>query len=218
MRKAERVLGWIGVGIGIIFLVFIGFALIGFNQPGFEQEFNDLYQEEAQIVSFDTIKSLTTVSAILLLVSTVLGLIATLLVKKKRILSGALFMAAFVVGILFGNWLAGILWLIAGIMMFVRKDSDIQGEGTANEENPFIRDEVHTEGNPYIRDDVDRTAQDETESQNNRQDHDGKNEDNDDNPFIRDDGQQPKPKESDRLEDDAEKDMQKKKDNDPYLY
>jgi hypothetical protein len=132
-RTAEIVMGIIGIILSGLFAV-MGFILnanSGELQEIMEQEIN----RDPSLTAEDTnyiMQLMDTMGPFLIglgLISAVLGLIAVLLIKgnKKPVIAGILFiLAALVVGLgTFGaGFLPGLLFLIAGIMAFVRKPKD----------------------------------------------------------------------------------------------
>ena len=54
--------------------------------------------------------------------STLLGIIGMLIIKGRPILAGCLLIVARLVGIFNMSLIAGILWIVVAIMLFVKKD------------------------------------------------------------------------------------------------
>ena len=54
--------------------------------------------------------------------STLLGIIGMLIIKGRPILAGCLLIVAALVGIFNMSLIAGILWIVVAIMLFVKKD------------------------------------------------------------------------------------------------
>ena len=57
-----------------------------------------------------------------LIFSTLLGIIGMLIIKGRPILAGCLLIVAALVGIFNMSLIAGILWIVVAIMLFVKKD------------------------------------------------------------------------------------------------
>ena len=57
-----------------------------------------------------------------LIFSTLLGIIGMLIIKGRPILAGCLLIVATLVGIFNMSLIAGILWIVVAIMLFVKKD------------------------------------------------------------------------------------------------
>ncbi|TSB45006.1 DUF4064 domain-containing protein [Alkalicoccobacillus porphyridii] len=127
-RTAELVLGIIG-SVLILLGVIMMFA---FNSVAGTGEFQDVLNEELQndpqlsaeeadmvgdvIEGMSSVVSLLTVAFI---ISLVLGIVATILVKKKAKLAGVLFIVGGVAGL--ASIVPAILFVIAGIIALVRK-------------------------------------------------------------------------------------------------
>ncbi|WP_421384964.1 DUF4064 domain-containing protein [Bacillus salacetis] len=132
-RTAEIVMGVIGIILSALFAV-MGFILNanrGELQEIMEQEIN----RDPSLTTEDTnyiLQVMETMGPFLIglgLISSILGLAAVLLIKgnRKPVIAGILFiLAALVVGLgTFGaGFLPGLLFLIAGIMAFVRKPKE----------------------------------------------------------------------------------------------
>ncbi|WP_232214186.1 DUF4064 domain-containing protein [Bacillus sp. SG-1] len=132
-RTAEIVMGIIGIILSGLFAV-MGFILNanrGMMQEMMEQEMTrdpSLTTEDTNYI-MQMIDSMGPFLIGLGLISAILGLVAVVLIKgnKKPVLAGILFiLAALVVGLgTFGaGFLPGLLFLIAGIMAFVRKPKE----------------------------------------------------------------------------------------------
>ncbi|RIW38412.1 DUF4064 domain-containing protein [Bacillus salacetis] len=132
-RTGEIVMGIIGVVLSALFAI-MGFFLNANSEEirnSIQQEFSNdptLTAEDTNYI-LDMMDSMGPFLIGLGLLSSILGLIAVLLIKgnKKPIISGILFiLAALIVGLgtVGIGFLPGILFLIAGIMAFVRKSKE----------------------------------------------------------------------------------------------
>ncbi|MGD6967962.1 DUF4064 domain-containing protein [Rossellomorea vietnamensis] len=132
-RTGEIVMGVIGIILSALFAV-MGFVLnanSGAMQEMVEEEFSQdptFTAEETNVI----LQSMESIGPFLIglgLISSILGLVAVLLIKgnKKPVIAGILFiLGALVVGLgtVGAGFLPGILFLIAGIMALVRKPKD----------------------------------------------------------------------------------------------
>lgn len=123
-RKAERILSWIGNSLSIVYLLFIVLCMFMINVPEFKEVFNQMNQQQGMEMSLDTFKSSLTLLTIYLLISLILGVIGTFLIKRNRVLAACLLIVAAVTAIFSSNLIALVLWLVAGIMLFVRKPNN----------------------------------------------------------------------------------------------
>ena len=122
-RTAEKVLTWIGVGIQTIAILFCGFLalVIGLNSNEFETallEDGTYTVDEAQFVVmiYNFFVNFAVIFGILALI---LAIVGGVFINKKTKLAGILLIIAGVLSFFFS--LSGILWLVAGIMLLVRK-------------------------------------------------------------------------------------------------
>ncbi|MCG7338776.1 DUF4064 domain-containing protein [Staphylococcus sp. ACRSN] len=125
-RKAERILAWIANSLSIIYLLFIVLCLFMINIPEFKEVFNQMNQQQGMEMSLGTFKSSLTLLTIYLLIALILGVIGTFLIKKNRVLAACLLIVAAITSIFSTNLIALILWLIAGIMLFVKRSKKNQ--------------------------------------------------------------------------------------------
>ncbi|MFA1820367.1 DUF4064 domain-containing protein [Virgibacillus oceani] len=125
-RTAELILGIIGTAIDFIFFVALGLLLllinIGVGWSGVEAYFDDVLSGFMYLLL-----GALWIPVISSFISFLLGLIALLKLSSRPRLSGGLFIAAAVIsswlmfsGILFQS----LLYLAAGIMCFVRKETE----------------------------------------------------------------------------------------------
>ncbi|MGD6803756.1 DUF4064 domain-containing protein [Rossellomorea aquimaris] len=132
-RTGEIVMGVIGIILSALFAV-MGFILNA-NSGAMQEMVEEEFSQDPTLTAEDTnfiLQSMESVGPFLIglgLISSILGLIAVLLIKgnKKPVIAGILFiLAALVVGLgtVGAGFLPGILFLIAGIMAFVRKPKD----------------------------------------------------------------------------------------------
>ena len=136
-RTGEVIMGVIGIVLSALFSI-IGIVLnMGMNSPEVMSQIEEGMESDPNLqesgmtagdmsVIMETAESMGSYLVILGIIASILGIIAviTIVKNKKPVLSGIMFiLAALVVGlgtIGFG-FIPGLLFLIAGIMAFVRK-------------------------------------------------------------------------------------------------
>ncbi|MDZ5713213.1 DUF4064 domain-containing protein [Jeotgalibacillus haloalkalitolerans] len=138
-RTAEGVMTIIGIIVNV--LMIIGVFLIGalFNDPAMQAEFerelqNDPAMADAGIdptMITDMFAGLGLYFNVVVIISTILSIIALFAMKrnKKPKLAGGLLIASTLVvavGTVLLGWLPALLFLIAGIMCFVRKPKVVE--------------------------------------------------------------------------------------------
>ncbi|QLK85738.1 DUF4064 domain-containing protein [Staphylococcus sp. 17KM0847] len=134
-RTAEKVLTWIGIVLHAIWMaIIVGF---GSMMPKLLQENEEIRQtiiEQGQDPD-----QLATQSANIggtfgtMVIPLILALVAVFLLRK-RILSGVLLLLASLTGLfLSGSFIAAVLWLIAAIMLFVRKPKNLDQQYMVNQ-------------------------------------------------------------------------------------
>ncbi|MDG0821469.1 MAG: DUF4064 domain-containing protein [Staphylococcus equorum] len=126
-RKAERTLAWIAISLSLIYLLFMVIAYNFINVPEFKEVFNEMNQQQGTEITPGAFKASIVLQGVFTLISTILAIIAVFTIKGNRILAGCLFIVSAIIGISGGNFIAMILWLIVGIMLFAKKDNTKQG-------------------------------------------------------------------------------------------
>ncbi|MBM0789560.1 DUF4064 domain-containing protein [Staphylococcus epidermidis] len=125
-RKGELTLSWIGNGLHLLYVFLIGIFFImtqtsdfknGMIQGVIEEnpgEYDLAYQ------TYNIMLGLGVVLIIILLILLIVSIVAAILIGKNTKVSGILLVITGIIG-LFLSFIAGVLWLIAGIMLLVRK-------------------------------------------------------------------------------------------------
>lgn len=116
-RKLERVIGWIGVGLTLLYtlLFLIGLTL------GKGTLSKILLKQGDTSMSSSYLQESMIFEAVALIVVALIAAVGIVLSKKNRIIGGILLVIAAIVGIFLSNFIATILFFIAGIMLFVRR-------------------------------------------------------------------------------------------------
>ena len=81
-----------------------------------------------------------------------MAIIGAVLIGKKAKAAGILLIIVGVISLI-GNWITAILWLVAGIMLLVRKpQKPIYSRDEEDDANPFIKDgsQVNEHNNSYV--------------------------------------------------------------------
>lgn len=135
-RTAERVLTWIGIVLhALYFLIFAGLLVaLNLNATEFKQNMLDseTTMEDAS-GAFIIINVFLIVIVIVALIMLVLGILSALWIGKKNKPAGIILIVIGVVSLL-GSTLAGVLWIVAGIMLLVKKPKP---EDYHNKQNSF---------------------------------------------------------------------------------
>lgn len=124
-RKPELIMAWIANSISIIYLLVMGlsyFSLKSGNASQREELAKQLSQNGGK-VSLDMLQTTMGALAIILLISTLYGIFATICIKGRRKLSIILFVIAIIVSLMALNLIAIVLWIIVMIMLISKKKS-----------------------------------------------------------------------------------------------
>ncbi|PTI40033.1 hypothetical protein BU056_08410 [Staphylococcus succinus] len=150
-RKAERIIAWIANGLSLIYLLFLVIGLFLINNPQFVEMYNEMNQQNGVEISSEAFKATAMFQGGILLISTIIGIIATILINKHNVLSACLFIVAGLIGIFTANIIALVLWLVVAIMLFSRKNDKKHDKHNAlkpNQQNEFSQKQQHAEVNP----------------------------------------------------------------------
>ncbi|HDP5914049.1 TPA: DUF4064 domain-containing protein [Staphylococcus aureus] len=124
-RKPELIMAWSANSISIIYLLVMGlsyFSLKSGNASQREELAKQLSQNGGK-VSLDMLQTTIGALAIILLISTLYGIFATICIKGRRKLSIILFVIAIIVSLMALNLIAIVLWIIVMIMLISKKES-----------------------------------------------------------------------------------------------
>ncbi|EGG67316.1 DUF4064 domain-containing protein [Staphylococcus epidermidis] len=125
-RKGELILSWIGNGLHLLYVFLIGIFFIMTQTSDFKngmiQGFIEENPEEYDLAyqTYNLMLGLGVVLIIILLILLIVSIVAAILIGKNAKVSGILLVITGIIG-LFLSFIAGALWLIAGIMLLVRK-------------------------------------------------------------------------------------------------
>ena len=141
-RTGERILAWIGVGIQLLGVLMWGGILLFMGSAGFEEELRadpSLTPSEASesATIFLVIMGVGLAIGLIVLIGTIIGSIK---IGKSNKLAGILLLVFGIISLIL-NWISAILWIIAGIMLLVRKPepktfgNDLRSERTGDSYN-----------------------------------------------------------------------------------
>ncbi|MHD0398070.1 DUF4064 domain-containing protein [Staphylococcus simulans] len=157
-RKAERIIGWIGVGLTILYMLLF---LIGiFMNDGMLADI--LLKDGDTSMSPEFLHQTMIFTTIGLVVVAIVAAVGIVLSKTSRITAGIILIVAAIVGLYFSNFISSILFFIVAIMLFVRR-SPAKREAnkaydrehgyfddiTRNNENANKHEKVNPEGKPF---------------------------------------------------------------------
>lgn len=125
-RKGELILSWIGNGLHLLYVFLIGIFFIMTQTSEFKNGMIQGFIEEnpgeydLAYQTYNLMLGLGVVFIIILLILLIVSIVAAILIGKNAKVSGILLVITGIIG-LFLSFMAGVLWLIAGIMLLVRK-------------------------------------------------------------------------------------------------
>lgn len=125
-RKGELILSWIGNGLHLLYVFLIGIFFIMTQTSDFKNGLIQGFIEEnpgeydLAYQTYNLMLGLGVVFIIILLILLIVSIVAAILIGKNAKVSGILLVITGIIG-LFLSFIAGVLWLIAGIMLLVRK-------------------------------------------------------------------------------------------------
>ena len=125
-RKGELILSWIGNGLHLLYVFLIGIFFIMTQTSDFKNGMIQGFIEEnpgeydLAYQTYNLMLGLGVVFIIILLILLIVSIVAAILIGKNAKVSGILLVITGIIG-LFLSFIAGVLWLIAGIMLLVRK-------------------------------------------------------------------------------------------------
>lgn len=158
-RTIERVLTWIGIVLQILGVVLMAVLIPMMGNGEVKEAFiSQMMQEDSSFTYedgntiFSTFSGLLTTGLVLGIILLIIALIAVFLISKKAKVAGVLLIIAGVISFL-GNWINAVLWLVAGIMLLVRKSKEpIYDKEEDDNVNPYIKDgsQVNERNNSFI--------------------------------------------------------------------
>ena len=125
-RKGELILSWIGNGLHLLYVFLVGIFFIMTQTSEFKNGMIQGFIEEnpgeydLAYQTYNLMLGLGVVFIIILLILLIVSIVAAILIGKNAKVSGILLVITGIIG-LFLSFMAGVLWLIAGIMLLVRK-------------------------------------------------------------------------------------------------
>ncbi|WP_267239761.1 DUF4064 domain-containing protein [Staphylococcus aureus] len=124
-RKPELIMAWIANSISIIYLLVMGLSYFSLKTGSASQreELAKQLSQNGGKVSLDMLQTTIGALAIILLISTLYGIFATICIKGRRKLSVILFVITIIVSLMAFNLIAIVLWIIVMIMLISKKES-----------------------------------------------------------------------------------------------
>ena len=120
-RKGELILSWIGNGLHLLYVFLIGIFFIMTQTSDFKNGMIQGFIEEnpgEYDLAYQTYNLMLGLGVVLIII--LVSIVAAILIGKNAKVSGILLVITGIIG-LFLSFIAGALWLIAGIMLLVRK-------------------------------------------------------------------------------------------------
>ncbi len=120
-RKGELILSWIGNGLHLLYVFLVGIFFIMTQTSEFKNGMIQGFIEEnpgEYDLAYQTYNLMLGLGVVLILL--IVSIVAAILIGKNAKVSGILLVITGIIG-LFLSFIAGALWLIAGIMLLVRK-------------------------------------------------------------------------------------------------
>ncbi|HDG9759289.1 TPA: DUF4064 domain-containing protein [Staphylococcus aureus] len=122
-RKPELIMAWIANSISIIYLLVMGLSYFSLKSGNASQREELAISQNGGNVSLDMLQTTMGALTIILLISTLYGIFATICIKGRRKLSIILFVIAIIVSLMALNLIAIVLWIIVMIMLISKKES-----------------------------------------------------------------------------------------------
>lgn len=144
-RTAEKILVWIGIILQFIMIFLMAITAPFFNDVSVKNELievinqSNVYNQNASQMDpaniVDLMSNLFISALIVVIVCTVIAIIFATLINKLPKFAGIIFILLGIVTVLTLNWITAILWLIAGILLLVRKKRNIDDRHMMAKEN-----------------------------------------------------------------------------------
>ncbi|MGW7886293.1 DUF4064 domain-containing protein [Staphylococcus xylosus] len=158
-RTIERVLTWIGIALQLIAVIILAILIPTFGNNEIKDTFiNQMMQEESSLTYgdanafFSSLSGIVTAGLIIGIIILIIALIAAFLIGKKAKIAGVLLIIAGVISLL-GNWINAVLWIVAGIMLLVRKPkAPVYSKDNDEDINPYIKDgsQINEHNNSFV--------------------------------------------------------------------
>lgn len=121
----EISLAWVANGLSFLYLLITSISLLFMNNDSYQQQYNDMLKQftgAQQNLSSEVVYLSIVLSIGILAFSTILGVFGALTIKGRKNLAGGLLVAAAIIGFFTSNIIASILWIIAAIKLFSKKE------------------------------------------------------------------------------------------------
>jgi len=137
-RTVEKILTWIGIILQFILIFIMAIVTPFLNDASVKDtliekinnsnEYNQVSTQMSPSQLLDVASDLFLIALVVVIVCTVIAIIVALLINKLPKFSGVVLILIAIVTVFTFNWLTALLWLIAGIMLLVRKSSKHKNE------------------------------------------------------------------------------------------
>lgn len=161
-RTVEKILTWVGIILQFILIFLMAIVTPFLNDASVKdsliqsmnnsQEFNQVSNQMTPSQLLDMASSLFIVALGAVIVCTIIAIIFALLINKIPKVSGVVLILIAIVTVFTFNWITALLWLVAGILLLVRKVHKPSYEGVTNSNNRNNTDNHYQERNTELKD------------------------------------------------------------------
>ncbi|PTE97273.1 DUF4064 domain-containing protein [Staphylococcus equorum] len=163
-RTVEKILTWVGIILQFILIFLMAIVTPFLNDASVKdsliqsmnnsQEFNQVSNQMTPSQLLDMASSLFIVALGAVIVCTIIAIIFALLINKIPKVSGVVLILIAIVTVFTFNWITALLWLVAGILLLVRKAHKSSYEGVTNSNNRSNTDNHYQERNTELKDEA----------------------------------------------------------------
>ncbi|WP_323702733.1 DUF4064 domain-containing protein [Mammaliicoccus sp. Dog046] len=157
-RTLEFTLLILGLICSFIYIIFAFILKAGLNAPDAQAQFTKAFEENNQNNSeisadqvFAMLNPASNLVIVILIISIIFAIVAMIFVKRQRILAGVLAIIAGLISILTFNIFSLVFFIVAGIVLFVRKDESKHQFEDVNfqDNNHSADDEIYHQENDF---------------------------------------------------------------------
>lgn len=161
-RTVEKILTWVGIILQFILIFLMAIVTPFLNDASVKdsliqsmnnsQEFNQLSSQMTPSQLLEMASSLFIIALGAVIVCTIIAIIFALLINKIPKVSGVVLILIAIVTVFTFNWITALLWLVAGILLLVRKAHKSSYEGVNHSNNRSNTDNHYQERNAELKD------------------------------------------------------------------
>ncbi|MDW5470657.1 DUF4064 domain-containing protein [Staphylococcus equorum] len=161
-RTVEKILTWVGIILQFILIFLMAIVTPFLNDASVKdsliqsmnnsQEFNQVSNQMTPSQLLDMASNLFIIALGAVIVCTIIAIIFALLINKIPKVSGVVLILIAIVTVFTFNWITALLWLVAGILLLVRKAHKPSYEGVTNSNNRSNTDNHYQERNTELKD------------------------------------------------------------------